>query len=356
MTTVRLRCRCGQHTSRCQLGMLAVTVNRHFFLVLLLTHTHTRCEIEKEENHEFNLFRYIESIDEVVQFVHKYRNNIYINLGLGLLIAKVNLKAVVRDIEGLPESILSSILRLDYELEKTMKYFYRYQVPEIIRQDKIQANITSLLNETTWLRRIRKFEDKVLITTLRNAPVVETLSWDNYIQKLNQGPVVPDQYQSVICIASVGENPINTERRLTKCQIHEECYEVILSGTSVGYALTHRLMIILAAHFGRNCYIFSRSRDEVLIREMCAWTLKEAQYIAEHGYKLRDLMMEQISLCALNGYSEFLQHVWFSKFLELQSTTGCFAEEDNGDCKEHATAAAVSSISAAVRFLCQELY
>ncbi|GBP27768.1 hypothetical protein EVAR_94170_1 [Eumeta japonica] len=277
---------------------------KYFVLIFFLTHCCSQSEFEDDENDEFKLMRYINVLDEIIQFAYKFRNNIFINLGLGLFLAKV----------------------------------------------------TSLFNETTWLRRIRNYENKVLLKTLGDGPIPDTVSWETYMERINQGSSTPDRYQSIDCMASVGENPLNTGNRMTRCRIREDCYEAISDGTGDGYALTHRLLIILVGHFGRNCYIFSKNRDENLIQDMCAWAFKEAQYIAEEGYLLRDLMMEQISLCTLNGYSEFMQHDWFSKFSELQSAAGCFAEDLDGDCREHPTAVAASSFAAAVRFLCQELY
>ncbi|GBP27771.1 UPF0764 protein C16orf89 homolog [Eumeta japonica] len=244
-----------------------------------------------------------------------------------------------------------------HEIDGPLNYFRKRVSDKNSDYDENARKIVTLLNESSWTEKISEYTNGKLWVPPENFDLVQFDDWASYLKIVKeQAGEIPNPQQSDMCLASISENLINTGRQTTRCKIHNDCYGIVLNGTNYGFSFTHRLLFIVAAHFGRNCYIFSRSRDEVLIQEMCAWTLKEAQYIAEHGYKLRDLMMEQIALCTLNGYTEFIQPTWLSKFMELQSDAGCFGVLGRAHCHEHVTGVAAASLAAVIRFLIQDTY
>ncbi|CAH2068318.1 unnamed protein product, partial [Iphiclides podalirius] len=123
------------------------------------------------------------------------------------------------------------------------------------------------------------------------------------------------------CLVSLAKN--NRSKRV--CKLSSSCYTVLVNGTNFGYSLTHRLLILLQAHRGRGCTIFSTREDKELLGLFCLKIFREANFIANNGYKMLDLMLEQMTLCSLAGYADTLRRSWFMEVLKHQTSVGCFS-------------------------------
>ncbi|XP_073961407.1 UPF0764 protein C16orf89 homolog [Choristoneura fumiferana] len=250
------------------------------------------------------------------------------------------------------------------------------------RKDK---NITSLfINVNSWVKRTKEYN-----TALANkgSSRVEYLvekysSWNVYmdhVSKLYKSR--PSPKESDECMLSLSENPIKLRGLSYKCVTLEDCNDIVVNGTMYGYALTHRVLYLLAARYGRNCHTFSPQVDDALIDDLCSTIYEEAQYIALNGYKHADLLMEQICLCTLAGHASFLQRRWLSSLLRLQTSHGCFRQNLKPSasvealatkpwriskkdtqlimgkrCNGHVTAVAVATLGAAVRYIVETYY
>ncbi|GBP27767.1 hypothetical protein EVAR_94169_1 [Eumeta japonica] len=62
--------------------------------------------IDADEEDETYLMKYMESLDDIVQFADEHRTFVGINLGFGLFLAQVNLKAALEKSDFLPASVV----------------------------------------------------------------------------------------------------------------------------------------------------------------------------------------------------------------------------------------------------------
>lgn len=72
------------------------------------------------------------------------------------------------------------------------------------------------------------------------------------------------------------------------------------------------------------------------VHEICSEILVEFSFIADSGYpeQFKDLFMEQLFVCGLNGFKEFLHPAHLSRILGWQKDN-CFLYD--GICNSHTT-------------------
>ncbi|CAL8122478.1 unnamed protein product [Orchesella dallaii] len=117
--------------------------------------------------------------------------------------------------------------------------------------------------------------------------------------------------------------------------ITEKCHEVFLSVERSMYSLTHQVIYMLLAQKNK-CYAREtwyhietlQNEGNPFLEKLCGKVWQEANSIAEANFppRYRDLFIEQIGMCALAGYTDFLQRDWLRRIISWQSvsTSGCF--------------------------------
>ena len=71
--------------------------------------------------------------------------------------------------------------------------------------------------------------------------------------------------------------------------------------------------------------------------QICATMYWQNYIIGQLPHKTRrniDLFMEQVVLCGLLGYHDFLSLAWLSRILKWQRSNGCFGEIPHESLKE----------------------
>ncbi|KAF4525514.1 hypothetical protein B566_EDAN014900 [Ephemera danica] len=157
----------------------------------------------------------------------------------------------------------------------------------------------------------------------------------------------------------------------TDCSISEDCWLAESAGTAMGYSLTHRLMFLQTARKA-GCVEKVNDRTEQSLDEMisnaCADIHAETRAIAARDYpeNLRDLLLEQVTLCGAEGYLEFAEKSLVRSMLQWQRADGCYgvdvfrrskrSEQPMGDagCLVHYTAVAAGALATSARLLLSE--
>ncbi|XP_038209490.1 uncharacterized protein LOC119830512 [Zerene cesonia] len=244
-------------------------------------------------------------------------------------------------------------------------------------------NLTDIPSKSDLIHYLEIIE-KVIKFYIKNVNEVDMnvyfglfLNWKRYLAKVyNVDEGVPSPTDSDRCLASLAENRSNFGHFNKICHVDKFCYKMIKNGTDLGYALTHRLLFLLSARHGRSCSIFSKQEDRNLSEKFCFMSYIEAQTIVMHDFRLIDLLLESICLCALNGHVQFLRQSWLDQIANYQTAAGCFGQTINnknifqtqkprewklnrgadqdifsGLCNGHVTALAVATYSIAVRLI-----
>lgn len=135
----------------------------------------------------------------------------------------------------------------------------------------------------------------------------------------------PNESQSDYCIGLLA----SPER----CGTSPTCWDIMANKDEEvhGYCLTHRLLYLqVARQLGCGNHV-EFSGIEKSIRNFCSDILVEMYHIIDLGVPagFRDLFIEQVSLCGIEGFAEFLNPLYLDWVLSLQAPTGCFAEVAN---------------------------
>ncbi|XP_050352133.1 uncharacterized protein LOC126774603 [Nymphalis io] len=205
--------------------------------------------------------------------------------------------------------------------------------------------------------------------------------WEYYLQDVkDKEKWTPNPELSDSCLVSLSSSNIINKGSQSRCSLEDSCYEMLTEGNNFGYALTHRLLLLLVADLGRGCSILSPKQDKALKYKYCSMAYAEVEYIAMNKYEIADLMMEIMCLCSLDGHAQFLRRSWLQHMLYFQKPLGCFGTTptsserissvdgrrfgfntryENGseeECNIHATAVASGIFSVAIRYIVQEYY
>ncbi|XP_026466837.1 UPF0764 protein C16orf89 homolog [Ctenocephalides felis] len=94
--------------------------------------------------------------------------------------------------------------------------------------------------------------------------------------------------------------------KYNNCSISEHCAQIMINGSVSGYPLTHRLLHLIISKRLR-CSFKSASQIGVNSSEICSLVYSELFAIYKNRIPsfARDLFIEQILLCGIEGYEEF---------------------------------------------------
>ena len=126
----------------------------------------------------------------------------------------------------------------------------------------------------------------------------------------------------------------------TKCFVTHDCWSLMTKPSSTDYRLTHQLLWFLVAK-NIGC-IDNRTISEVANKHLqyledryCTNIYHDAQTNFDINDN-EDLFLEQILLCSIIGYEEFLRFDWFQTILTWQSSQyGCFGPDGPMKSKRH---------------------
>ncbi|CAG4926408.1 unnamed protein product [Colias eurytheme] len=307
------------------------------------------------------------------------------NVYFGLFLSNVNLKrALMCGKWHITGSVRNLIKNLIYVIDELRIFFLDNVEKDNRPENRVNKKLLRLFsNEMEWLYTLENYNISKVLKKYRINKIKDIVlsDWNRYLEKVyNVDEGVPSPSESDRCLASLAENRFYYGHFNTLCNADEFCYKMIKNGTDLGYALTHRLLFLLSARYGRSCSIFSKQEDRYLSEKFCSMSYIEAETIVMHNYGLIDLLLESMCLCALNGHVQFLHQSWLDKIADYQTTAGCFGQTINnrnvlkqeprewmlnrgsdqdilsGSCNGHVTALAIATYSSAVRLIIENVY
>jgi Domain of unknown function (DUF4735) len=167
-------------------------------------------------------------------------------------------------------------------------------------------------------------------------------SMDFYLKLVNDAQNMPNGFQSDHCLSEI----------FNDCKISKMCKKIeSFDDFSFGYSQTHKYKTIRHQNFliirFNLCFrllfhllnnIVCKQNDfPSFSRKICGKVFQETSFLMnniEEVPEIRDLLMEQVFLCSLVGFGEFLNNNWITKILQWQMDSGCFSY-DNVTCSNH---------------------
>lgn len=119
------------------------------------------------------------------------------------------------------------------------------------------------------------------------------------------------------------------------CLDTAKCRKMMTTVNCADYSLSHQLLYLIIAEI-KNCTDIVKLGKAVSIQHLkkvyCTNMMKINLEIEDEDFPLhrRDLFMENIMLCGMIGYSDFIKTQWLEAILSWQNPTGCYLRIDLG--------------------------
>ncbi|KAJ3655510.1 hypothetical protein Zmor_014638 [Zophobas morio] len=241
-------------------------------------------------------------------------------------------------------------------------------------QGPLRHHLTHLINKC---QEIRKQTGPLLPTTPPKMPILQEHLLDptNWILPTTFTASLPDLgiYQNwtaldIVDNKSASYRGVPSDHCLLEilaqnCHMSRFCADMMVAPRiDTGYLLSHRLLYLQIVRLKQCSY-----DDDVfraLTKRFCSLMLKEVRTSEVLGFPAHDIVLEQMTLCGLEGYSDFLSEKWRREVLEWQSPFGCYHSEGGNlkrssnvigfGCTDHSTGLGAAAMAVNLRFLLQE--
>ncbi|KAL6427902.1 hypothetical protein ACFW04_008377 [Cataglyphis niger] len=294
------------------------------------------------------------ALDKVLTYINDRPHQMNVDATFCVTLSEVNLMAALfhENVQYLESRFFIALKEMVALSNLTRKNLMNNVVPT----SEIELSLQSTLNNLTlWMRPIwwsRIFPKD------RPTPD-EELNYTQVVKSIRHG--WPNETESDQCLLKITRSSLNGE-----CQIPQTCAEALIRNDDVtGYSLTHRLLIIqIAEKFG--CRETRSLPFSYLVPAFCARIFQDLVNLEAWNFPDvgRDLMIEQIVLCGMKGYYEFLDKHYEDLILSWPHWSGCFNlqgfPEDHKmtrrsssvtdfGCSNHITGLAAGSLSLFIR-------
>ncbi|XP_022917139.2 UPF0764 protein C16orf89 homolog isoform X1 [Onthophagus taurus] len=304
---------------------------------------------------EINLDLVVSAFEKTVNYIHRNKNKMNVDAMFLTVLTQANInylklnnvikKKYFNKIINVENKILDTHSRLkEIERESSRNYLFK----------------NTILNPQIWNKPIQ-FRNNTLKANKFNRIKINNLNklFDYYKkQRLNE-------QNSDACLMEL----LQQSHRCKQTSIMSPfCIKTmgLLNNQSFdrGYGITHSLLYLQIAKSQR-CNINETGLKEK-IKNFCSVILWEMKKIAEFGFHdvFDDLVLEQVTLCGYEGFSEFFSSKIIDHILNIQDDLGCFGiEKDfvgrikresnffNDGCTDHATGLGLSALSLILRFI-----
>ncbi|XP_047529883.1 UPF0764 protein C16orf89 homolog [Vanessa atalanta] len=110
------------------------------------------------------------------------------------------------------------------------------------------------------------------------------------------------------------------------CELSPECQTQLMQGSGLAFQQTSRVRAMILSR------IFDCMEGvdlSALIYKLCIQIYKETKSLEawDHPPGTRTLFIQQILLCASQGYGEFIKPRWMNKVISWQEPKGCYADD-----------------------------
>ncbi|CAB3259158.1 unnamed protein product [Arctia plantaginis] len=357
----------------------------------VLSYTYKVMEIIDDLPVKSDLEKYLSALEKIVYFAEANKFYVDLNLCLGIYLVNVNLKNIVKQKGHLLP--FHKQVRLD-NLVKTndniIGYFSKMTQEHLEQQLQINHDLPMGIlhlytGKSSWPKRMRKFNiDLLKKTKFYSRKRLEDLyqRWSDYMKGMIHSTGSPTPEETDHCLKLLAQNPINPNNAWSHCHVPYDCIEKVSHGVNRAYGINRRLLFLLAARHWRGCVVLPAENDKDFIDTLCAKMYNEIEYIANHDLGLPDVVMEHMSLCSLEGHTQFMRRSWLDSLLDFQTEVGCFNASRpsdgtvmpklpknitwvflrldliiwEGSCNSHTTAVAGSMLASVLRFIIENFY
>ncbi|XP_019698442.1 uncharacterized protein LOC105186400 [Harpegnathos saltator] len=284
-----------------------------FGMLLLFGYFLSRTETLNPESFQRKLI----VLNKVLHYTYNKTPQMNVDATFGVTLTEANLAAALlhknaRYLESRFFNALKDIVAL---CDLTRRSLMSTVVPKNINEFLLQS---ALNNPNLWIKPI--MWTNVFSRARFNSSL--PLSYLETITSIWRG--TPQETESDQCLAKIVRNSLNG-----RCRIPKICIQILTRNDDpMGYPLTHRLLIVqVAKAFG--CQENKLVPFSHLVRVYCVKILQHLSNLEMWDFPnvASDLALEQIVLCGMEGYHEFVDKHYQDLILNWPHQSGCFFNE-----------------------------
>ncbi|KAK9887680.1 hypothetical protein WA026_000002 [Henosepilachna vigintioctopunctata] len=288
------------------------------------------------------IFEISQALYKTVNYIVENEDKLDLQSYFGIVRAKALLDEI--NLQWLDRNNVFLILKINKKTEclLKMKSFLQTKRNWVLR----------ILQYNLWRKKIHYKYLKNACTIVTKNETIQLLS--RLYNEAETSCITPEMFE--FCVNSMHER-IHSPFTINHHGMENSCeYFMLNKYYGIGYETTHRLLYIQTME--RWSYKDRRTSHQNLIKPICLNIYNQASATNGKG-PFFDLFLEQIFLCGVEGYMEFLNLNWLKFILNNQQLEGCFSlfEKNymvnfttNTRCSEHATGLATATLSLLVHF------
>ncbi|XP_074094457.1 UPF0764 protein C16orf89 homolog [Cotesia typhae] len=284
-----------------------------------------------------------------VKFINQRVDQVNFDAIFGVALAEANLIAVLSSNDKFLSDDQWDSLNEIVSLCRRSRIYFSEKLKT--KNDSFFNRIKILIQSEIWIKPIN-WHFGVLNSSFQSN---FTLSEDQSISLIMKG--TPQEAESDYCLAELSQD---------NCHISNICMDMLLrKDGSRGYPLTHRLLYVKTAR-ALQCTENYRANLTDLTENYCRDIFNDLIELEFNGFPSisRDLIMEQISLCGMEGFLEFVNEHYGNLIIRWQNSHGCFSALNSHTvrsrskratslldygCDSHATGVAAAALSVLIR-------
>ncbi|XP_044004976.1 uncharacterized protein LOC122850056 isoform X1 [Aphidius gifuensis] len=333
--------------------LLLIVLN--FFLQI------SKAQISPSEDFQYLYFdKLAVALYKNVQFMTARLEQLNIDAIFGLALTEANLMSILspKNSDILTDDMVYDILKI-IEMSSASRNDEKSKLIINKNKNKMSELVKVLTEPEIWIRSIEWKKGYLKMRPIINATI------NNIDVKKLMFSGTPQEKESDYCLIELS----NLKRQNKFCKISNNCSEMLVRNDhSRGYPLTHRLLFVQTA-LALNCKEISMINLPTLITNYCENIFEDLILLESLNFPLssKDLAMEQIFLCGMEGYLEIANIHYAKLLLSWPSSIGCYSSNgfdnvkhqrysrstnlmDYG-CDNHASGVAAATLSLLLRAL-----
>ncbi|XP_071554377.1 UPF0764 protein C16orf89 homolog [Temnothorax nylanderi] len=293
------------------------------------------------------------ALQKVLDYMNDRPGQMNLDAAFGVTLTEANLVAALlhENVQDLEDKFFIALKEMVALSDLTR----RNLMTTIAKNETRSLMLTTLNNPNLWIKPISWTR---VLSRSRSSPS-QLLSYWEVVRSMWHG--TPNETESDQCLVKIMRSSLKEE-----CEIPATCVATLTKEDDAsGYPLTHRLLIVQVAK-AMGCGEVKTASLFSLVPAYCARILQDLVNLEAWNFPniAQDLMMEQIVLCGMEGYYEFVDKHFEDVILSWPHSSGCFgvsgysnehkitrrsSSKTDFGCDNHTTSLAAASLAVFIR-------
>ncbi|XP_012063458.1 PREDICTED: UPF0764 protein C16orf89 homolog [Atta cephalotes] len=296
------------------------------------------------------------ALQKVLDYMNNRPEQMNLDAAFGVTLTEANLVAALlhENVQYLEDKFFIALKEMVVLSDLTRKHLMKIIAP---KNETKFLMLSTLNNPNQWIKPISWTK---VFSKSRSYPH-QLLNYQEVVRSIWHG--TPTETESDQCLIEIMRSSLKEE-----CEIPVACVATLIKeDDTTGYPLTHRLLIVQVAKvLGCKEVIDKTASLSSLVSTYCTRIFQNLINLEAWNFPnvTRDLMLEQVVLCGMEGYYEFVDKHYEDIILSWSHWSGCFGVIELSNehqitrrsssiidfgCDNHTTSLAAASLAVFIR-------